>query len=158
VPVVDTLVDSIVNATSSLKTLLAEIRGIASLPSDHRSRRQLRNIPVMLRDGATRRLDPIHFIHTFVKRLTLRAKLPGFCRPQFLSSNTGSFVLATVGEIIVFGFGYGTILAFYTESFQTLSGLGCERSYQISKCPDSLGLILSATEFSGPISISAYWS
>ena len=93
------------------------------MPSDHRSRRQLRNIPVILRDGTTRRLDPIPFIHTFVKRLTLRAKLPGFCHPQFLSSNTGSFVLATVGEIIgfgfVFGFGYGTIPAFYTESFQT---------------------------------------
>lgn len=121
-PVADSLVDSIVNATSSLKTLLVEIRGIASLPSDHRSRRQLRNIPVILRDGATRRLDPIPSNHTFVKRLALRAKLPGFYHPQFLSSNTGSFVLATVGEII--GFGYGTI-----EFPDPLSGLGCERRY-----------------------------
>jgi hypothetical protein len=58
-----------------------------------------------------------------VKCLTHRAKLRGFCHPLFLSSNTGSFVLATIGEIIgfrlVFGFGCGAISAFYTQNFPT---------------------------------------
>ena len=46
-----------------------------------------------------------------------------FALPYFYLVNTGSFLLATIAEIIgfgfVFGFGYGAIPTFYTENFPT---------------------------------------
>ena len=54
-----------------------------------------------------------------------------FAIPYFYMVNTGSFALAAIGEIIgfgfVFGFGYGVIPAFYTESFRSLPRVGCKR-------------------------------
>ena len=45
-----------------------------------------------------------------------------FAIPYFYLVNTGSFLLAAVGEVVgfgfVFGFGYGAIPAFYTEVFR----------------------------------------
>jgi MFS family permease len=78
-----------------------------------------------------------------------------FAIPYFHLINTGSFVLATIGEIIgfgfVFGFGYGAIPAFYTENFPTrYRASGASAGYQISQVygggliPILAGLILSA--------------
>ena len=52
--------------------------------------------------------------------------------------NTGSFLLATIAEVIgfgfVFGFGYGAIPAFYTENFPTrYRASGASAGYQISQ-------------------------
>lgn len=78
-----------------------------------------------------------------------------FAIPYFYLINTGSFLLATIGEIIgfgfVFGFGYGAIPAFYTENFPTrYRASGASAGYQISQVygggliPILAGLILNA--------------
>jgi MFS family permease len=78
-----------------------------------------------------------------------------FAIPYFYLVNTGSFVLATIGEVVgfgfVFGFGYGAIPAFYTENFPTrYRASGASAGYQISQVygggliPIVAGLILSA--------------
>ena len=61
-----------------------------------------------------------------------------FAIPYFYLVNTGSFVLATIAEIIgfgfVFGFGYGAIPTFYTENFPTrYRASGASAAYQISQ-------------------------
>jgi MFS family permease len=61
-----------------------------------------------------------------------------FAIPYFYLVNTGSFVLATVAEIIgfgfVFGFGYGAIPTFYTENFPTrYRASGASAGYQVSQ-------------------------
>jgi len=58
--------------------------------------------------------------------------------PYFHLVNTGSFLLATLAEIVgfgfVFGFGYGAIPTFYTESFPTrYRASGASAAYQISQ-------------------------
>jgi MFS family permease len=70
--------------------------------------------------------------------LIAAAVLLVFAIPYFHLVSSGSFVLATVGEIIgfgfVFGFGYGAIPAFYTESFPTrYRASGASAAYQISQ-------------------------
>lgn len=76
-----------------------------------------------------------------------------FAIPYFWLVNTGSFLLATVGEVIgfgfVFGFGYGAIAAFYTENFPTrYRASGASAGYQIAQVygggliPILAGLIL----------------
>ncbi len=76
-----------------------------------------------------------------------------FAIPFFTLVNTGSFLLAAVGEIIgfgfVFGFGYGAIPAFYTENFPTsYRASGASAGYQIAQVygggliPILAGLIL----------------
>ena len=78
-----------------------------------------------------------------------------FAIPYFSLVNTGSFILATVAEIIgfgfVFGFGYGAIPTFYTENFPTrYRASGASLAYQISQVygggliPIVAGLILRA--------------
>lgn len=78
-----------------------------------------------------------------------------FAIPYFHMVNTGSFALAAIGEIIgfgfVFGFGYGAIPAFYTESFPTrYRASGASAAYQISQIygggliPILAGLLLNA--------------
>ena len=78
-----------------------------------------------------------------------------FAIPYFYLVNTGSFMLATIGEVIgfgfVFGFGYGAIPAFYTENFPTrYRASGASAGYQISQVygggliPILAGLILKA--------------
>ena len=78
-----------------------------------------------------------------------------FAIPYFYMVNTGSFALAAIGEIIgfgfVFGFGYGAIPAFYTESFPTrYRASGASAAYQISQIygggliPILAGLMLNA--------------
>jgi MFS family permease len=75
--------------------------------------------------------------------------------PYFYLVNTGSFLLATIAEIIgfgfVFGFGYGAIPTFYTENFPTrYRASGASAGYQISQAygggliPILAGLILKA--------------
>jgi len=61
-----------------------------------------------------------------------------FAIPYFYLINTGSFLLATIAEIIgfgfVFGFGYGAIPTFYTESFPTrYRASGANAAYQIAQ-------------------------
>jgi MFS family permease len=61
-----------------------------------------------------------------------------FAIPYFYLVGTGSFVLATVAEVVgfgfVFGFGYGAIPAFYTENFPTrYRASGASAAYQISQ-------------------------
>jgi MFS family permease len=61
-----------------------------------------------------------------------------FALPYFYLVNTGSFVLATIAEIIgfgfVFGFGYGAIPTFYTENFPTqYRASGASAGYQIAQ-------------------------
>jgi MFS family permease len=61
-----------------------------------------------------------------------------FAIPYFYLINTGSFLLATIAEIIgfgfVFGFGYGAIPTFYTENFPTrYRASGASAAYQISQ-------------------------
>jgi len=70
--------------------------------------------------------------------LIAAAVLLGSAIPYFHLVGTGSFVRATVAEIIgfgfVFGFGYGAIPAFYTESFPTrYRASGASAGYQISQ-------------------------
>jgi MFS family permease len=78
-----------------------------------------------------------------------------FAIPYFYLVNTGSFLLATVGEVVgfgfVFGFGYGAIPAFYTENFPTrYRASGASAGYQISQVygggliPILSGLLLKA--------------
>jgi MFS family permease len=78
-----------------------------------------------------------------------------FAIPYFYLINTHSFILATVAEIIgfgfVFGFGYGAIPTFYTENFPTrYRASGASAGYQISQVygggliPILAGLILHA--------------
>ena len=61
-----------------------------------------------------------------------------FAIPYFYLINTGSFLLATVAEVIgfgfVFGFGYGAIPTFYTENFPTrYRASGANAGYQIAQ-------------------------
>jgi MFS family permease len=75
--------------------------------------------------------------------------------PYFYLVNTGSFLLATIAEIVgfgfVFGFGYGAIPTFYTENFPTrYRASGASAGYQLSQAygggliPILAGLILKA--------------
>ncbi len=61
-----------------------------------------------------------------------------FAIPYFYLINTGNVVLATIAEIIgfgfVFGFGYGAIPTFYTENFPTrYRASGANAGYQIAQ-------------------------
>jgi MFS family permease len=61
-----------------------------------------------------------------------------FAIPYFYLINTGSLVLATIAEIIgfgfVFGFGYGAIPTFYTENFPTrYRASGASAGYQLTQ-------------------------
>ncbi len=78
-----------------------------------------------------------------------------FAIPYFALVNTGSFALATIAEIIgfgfVFGFGYGAIPTFYTENFPTrYRASGASAAYQFAQVygggliPIVAGLILNA--------------
>jgi MFS family permease len=78
-----------------------------------------------------------------------------FAIPYFYLINTGSFLLATIAEIIgfgfVFGFGYGAIPTFYTENFPTrYRASGANAGYQIAQVygggliPILAGVILQA--------------
>ncbi len=78
-----------------------------------------------------------------------------FAIPYFYLVNTGSFILATIAEVIgfgfVFGFGYGAIPIFYTENFPTrYRASGASASYQIAQVygggliPIIAGLLLNA--------------
>ena len=78
-----------------------------------------------------------------------------FAIPYFYLINTGSFLYATIAEIIgfgfVFGFGYGAIPTFYTENFPTrYRASGANAGYQIAQVygggliPILAGLILRA--------------
>lgn len=78
-----------------------------------------------------------------------------FAIPYFLLISTGDFALATVADIIgfgfVFGFGYGAIPTFYTENFPTrYRASGANAGYQISQVyggglvPIIAGLILQS--------------
>ena len=78
-----------------------------------------------------------------------------FAIPYFYLINTGSFILATVAEIIgfgfVFGFGYGAIPTFYTENFPTRYRASvASAGYQVAQVygggliPILAGLILNA--------------
>ena len=75
--------------------------------------------------------------------------------PYFYLVNTGSFLLATIAEVIgfgfVFGFGYGAIPTFYTENFPTrYRASGASAGYQIAQAygggliPMLAGVILNA--------------
>jgi MFS family permease len=75
--------------------------------------------------------------------------------PYFYLINTGSFILATIAEIVgfgfVFGFGYGAIPTFYTENFPTrYRASGANAAYQIAQVygggliPILAGLLLNA--------------
>jgi MFS family permease len=78
-----------------------------------------------------------------------------FAIPYFYLVNTGSFILATIAEIVgfgfVFGFGYGAIPTFYTEIFPTrYRASGANSAYQIAQVygggliPIVAGLLLDA--------------
>ncbi len=78
-----------------------------------------------------------------------------FAVPNFYLISTGNFWLATLGDIIgfgfVFGFGYGAIPTFYTENFPTrYRASGASAGYQIAQVygggliPIIAGQILSA--------------
>jgi MFS family permease len=78
-----------------------------------------------------------------------------FAIPYFYLINTEDFLLATIAEIIgfgfVFGFGYGAIPTFYTENFPTrYRASGASAGYQIAQVygggliPILAGLILNA--------------
>jgi MFS family permease len=61
-----------------------------------------------------------------------------FAIPYFYLINTGSFLLATIAEVVgfgfVFGFGYGAIPTFYTENFPTrYRASGANAGYQIAQ-------------------------
>jgi MFS family permease len=77
-----------------------------------------------------------------------------FAIPYFYLVNTGNVLLATIAEIIgfgfVFGFGYGAIPTFYTENFPTrYRASGASAGYQIAQVygggliPIIAGLLLS---------------
>lgn len=70
--------------------------------------------------------------------LTAAIVLLLFAIPYFYLVNTGRFLLATVAEIVgfgfVFGFGYGAIPTFYTENFPIrYRASGASASYQIAQ-------------------------
>lgn len=78
-----------------------------------------------------------------------------FAIPYFYLVNTGSVLLAAIGEIVgfgfVFGFGYGAIPAFYTENFPTkYRASGASAGYQLSQVygggliPIVAGILLNA--------------
>jgi MFS family permease len=78
-----------------------------------------------------------------------------FAIPYFYLLNTGNFWLAVLADVIgfgfVFGFGYGAIPTFYTESFPTrYRASGASAGYQVSQVygggliPIIAGLILHA--------------
>ncbi|EET90194.1 MAG: MFS transporter [Candidatus Micrarchaeales archaeon] len=78
-----------------------------------------------------------------------------FAIPYFALINTGNFWLATLADLIgfgfVFGFGYGAIPVFYTENFPTkYRASGASAGYQISQVyggglvPILAGMILAA--------------
>ena len=82
------------------------------------------------------------FWPTIINRRTIlliaAAVLFVFAIPYFYFVNTGSFLLATVAEVIgfgfVFGFGYGAIPTFYTENFPTrFRASGASAGYQIAQ-------------------------
>ncbi len=61
-----------------------------------------------------------------------------FALPYFYLVNTGSVLLATVAEVVgfgfVFGFGYGAIPTFYTENFPTrYRASGASAGYQVAQ-------------------------
>jgi MFS family permease len=61
-----------------------------------------------------------------------------FAIPYFYLVNTGNFILATIAEVIgfgfVFGFGYGAIPSFYTENFPTrYRASGASAGYQVAQ-------------------------
>jgi MFS family permease len=83
-----------------------------------------------------------------------------FAVPNFYLISTGNFWLATLGDIIgfgfVFGFGYGAIPTFYTENFPTrYRASGASAGYQIAQVygggliPIIAGLILAAQGVKG---------
>ncbi len=95
----------------------------------------------------------------FINRRTILLIAAGvflvFAIPYFYLINTGSFLLATIAEVIgfgfVFGFGYGAIPTFYTENFPTrYRASGANAAYQIAQVygggliPILAGLILDA--------------
>jgi MFS family permease len=78
-----------------------------------------------------------------------------FAIPYFYLVSTGNVVLATIADVIgfgfVFGFGYGAIPTFYTENFPTrYRASGASAAYQIAQVygggliPIVAGQILSA--------------
>jgi MFS family permease len=78
-----------------------------------------------------------------------------FAIPYFYLVNSGSLLLATIAEIIgfgfVFGFGYGAIPTFYTENFPTrYRASGASAGYQLAQVygggliPILAGIMLSA--------------
>ena len=82
------------------------------------------------------------FLADYINRrtilLTAAVVLLIFALPYFYLVNTGSFLLATIAEIIgfgfVFGFGYGAIPTFYTENFPTrYRASGASAGYQIAQ-------------------------
>ena len=82
------------------------------------------------------------FLADYINRrtilLTAAVVLLIFALPYFYLVNTGSFLLATIAEIIgfgfVFGFGYGAIPTFYTENFPTrYRASGASAAYQIAQ-------------------------
>ncbi len=82
------------------------------------------------------------FLADYISRrailLTAAAVLLVFALPYFHFVNTGSFLWATVAEVIgfgfVFGFGYGAIPTFYTENFPTrYRASGASAGYQIAQ-------------------------
>jgi MFS family permease len=82
------------------------------------------------------------FLADYINRRTIlliaAAVLLVFALPYFHFVNTGSFLWATVAEVIgfgfVFGFGYGAIPTFYTENFPTrYRASGASAAYQIAQ-------------------------
>jgi MFS family permease len=82
------------------------------------------------------------FLADYINRrtilLTAAIVLFVFALPYFYLVNAGSFLLATIAEIIgfgfVFGFGYGAIPTFYTENFPTrYRASGASAAYQIAQ-------------------------
>ncbi|MFZ1922612.1 MAG: MFS transporter [Xanthobacteraceae bacterium] len=82
------------------------------------------------------------FLADYINRRTIlliaAVVLLAFALPYFHFVNTGSFLWATVAEVIgfgfVFGFGYGAIPTFYTENFPTrYRASGASAGYQIAQ-------------------------
>jgi MFS family permease len=82
------------------------------------------------------------FLADYINRRTIlliaAVVLLVFALPYFHFVNTGSFLWATVAEVIgfgfVFGFGYGAIPTFYTENFPTrYRASGASAGYQIAQ-------------------------
>ncbi|MGA8079945.1 MAG: MFS transporter [Xanthobacteraceae bacterium] len=82
------------------------------------------------------------FLADYINRRTIlliaAVVLLVFALPYFHFVNTGSFLWATVAEVVgfgfVFGFGYGAIPTFYTENFPTrYRASGASAGYQIAQ-------------------------